>query len=78
MESVDPADVERHRSQPGKLLVRTLFQGKYLRRTVVTWTMWFFSMDAYCGLFVWLPSLLAKMSHSLDNAFLQIMLIQFF
>ncbi len=75
---VDPADVERHRKQPGKLPVVTLFQGKYLQRTIVIWTMWFFGMAAYYGLFAWLPSLLARMGHSLDNAFLQIMLMQVF
>lgn len=74
---VTEADILRQTSdQPIKMPVSTLFTGKYLRRTLVLWVLWFFGMAGYYGLFSWLPSLLARMGHTLDDAFLQIMLMQ--
>lgn len=72
------ADIERQKNQPGALPVSTLFQGKYLTRTITLWCLWFFGMAGYYGLFAWLPSLLAKKGYTLSHAFLQIMLMQAF
>jgi putative MFS transporter len=75
---VSEADIIKHSQQSAKFPASILFQDKYLKRTLVLWTLWFFGMAGYYGLFSWLPSLLNKMGHSLDNAFLQIMLMQLF
>lgn len=71
-------DLEQQKQLPGALPVSTLFQGKYLTRTLTLWCLWFFGMAGYYGLFAWLPSLLAKKGYTLDHAFLQIMLMQAF
>lgn len=73
---VRPEDINAHRRQPVSLPASALFRGKYLSRTLVLWTLWFFCMAGYYGLFGWLPSLLTSMGHSMSNAFLQIMLMQ--
>lgn len=78
LEEVTKDEISRHAQQPTKLPVITLFQGKYLNRTIVLWSLWFFSMAGYYGLFSWLPTLLSKQGHTMGSAFLQIMVMQLF
>ena len=54
--------------------VAELWSGRYLRRTVMLWILWFGMVYAYYGIFTWLPSILAR-DHSLVKSFEYVLII---
>src|SRR5215207_897144 len=51
---VPPADAS------DKVEIRSLFEGRLARTTVMLWSTWFFIALAYYGLFSWMPKILAE------------------
>jgi MFS transporter, putative metabolite:H+ symporter len=54
---------------------RRIFEGKYARRTVMLWILWFAMVYSYYGIFTWLPSLLVKEGHQVVTTFRYVLLI---
>jgi MFS transporter, putative metabolite:H+ symporter len=63
---------DRHPSPKAAAAARTgfgeLWKGRYLRRTVMLWVLWFGIVFSYYGVFTWLPSLL-RTQHTLVTTF---------
>lgn len=51
------ADVAVESAPTGRSSLRDLFTGRYRRRTLVVWTIWFIGYLANYGIIAWLPSL---------------------
>jgi putative MFS transporter len=52
-----------------------LWQGKYARRTIMLWVLWFCMVYSYYGIFTWLPSLLIRGGHELVKSFEYVLII---
>jgi putative MFS transporter len=52
-----------------------LWQGKFARRTIMLWILWFSMVYSYYGIFTWLPSLLVKQGHELIKSFEYVLII---
>jgi putative MFS transporter len=46
-------------TRAGKTRVAELFSGRYARRTVMLWILWFGVVLTYYGIFLWIPTILA-------------------
>lgn len=55
-----------------------LFQGMFLRRTIMLWILWIAMVVSYYGIFTWLPSLLLAKGFTKDQAFLLNLVISLF
>jgi putative MFS transporter len=53
-----------------------LFKKKYLKTTVMLWSLWFMGMFGYYGLFSWMPTLLVKAGHSMVKSFQYVLFLQ--
>lgn len=53
----------------GSFSLAQLFGRKYLKRTICLWILWFGIVYSYYGIFLWLPSILVKMGHSMVTSF---------
>ncbi len=58
-----------------KSKISDLFEGKYARRTLMLWILWFSMVYSYYGIFTWLPSLLVKDGHEVVTTFRYVLLI---
>ena len=47
-------------TRAGRTRVSELFSGRYARRTVMLWILWFGVVLTYYGIFLWIPSLLVE------------------
>jgi putative MFS transporter len=46
-------------TRAGRTRISELFSGRYVRRTVMLWILWFGVVLTYYGIFLWIPSILA-------------------
>jgi MFS transporter, putative metabolite:H+ symporter len=46
-------------TRAGRTRISELFTGRYVRRTVMLWILWFGVVLTYYGIFLWIPSILA-------------------
>ena len=46
-------------TRAGRTRIGELFSGRYVRRTVMLWILWFGVVLTYYGIFLWIPSILA-------------------
>jgi putative MFS transporter len=53
----------------------SLWEGKYARRTLMLWILWFAMVYSYYGIFTWLPSLLVAGGHQMIRSFEYVLLI---
>lgn len=64
---------------PARTLRKTswlsLWTGKYTRRTLMLWLLWFSMIYSYYGIFTWLPSLLVRTGHPLVQTFEFVLII---
>src|SRR5262245_316109 len=51
-----------------------LWEGKFARRTVVLWVLWFAMVYSYYGIFTWLPSLLVSSGNAMVKSFEYVMI----
>ncbi|MCI0412402.1 MFS transporter [bacterium] len=52
-----------------------LWQGKFVRRTLMLWILWFAMVYSYYGIFTWLPSLLVSGGHEVLKSFRYVLII---
>jgi MFS transporter, putative metabolite:H+ symporter len=52
-----------------------LWEGKYLKRTLMLWILWFAMVYSYYGIFTWLPSLLVSGGHEVVKSFRYVLII---
>ena len=52
-----------------------LLQGKFLKRTLMLWILWFAMVYSYYGIFTWLPSLLVSSGHQIVKSFEYVLII---
>ena len=52
-----------------------LWQGKFIRRTLMLWILWFAMVYSYYGIFTWLPSLLVSGGHEVIKSFRYVLII---
>ena len=52
-----------------------LWEGKYARRTILLWVLWFSMVYSYYGIFTWLPSLLVSGGNEMVKSFEYVMII---
>jgi MFS transporter, putative metabolite:H+ symporter len=52
-----------------------LFEGKFARRTLMLWILWFTMVYSYYGIFTWLPSLLVKDGNAVITTFRYVLII---
>ena len=58
-----------------KVRLSQLWQGKFIRRTLMLWILWFAMVYSYYGIFTWLPSLLVSSGHEVVKSFRYVMII---
>lgn len=61
--------------QKPKNTIRSIFEGRYIRRTLMLWILWFAMVYSYYGIFTWLPSLLVKDGHQVIATFRFVLII---
>jgi putative MFS transporter len=54
---------------------KSLWSGKYARRTVMLWILWFAMVYSYYGIFTWLPTLLVSSGHQMLKSFEYVLII---
>lgn len=52
-----------------------LWRGKFIRRTLMLWILWFAMVYSYYGIFTWLPSLLVSGGHEIVQSFRYVLII---
>lgn len=71
-----PAELEEQPvSTEEKIRKSGLFEGKYARRTLMLWILWFAMVYSYYGIFTWLPSLLVNDGHQVVATFRYVLVI---
>jgi putative MFS transporter len=58
-----------------KTSLAKLWSGKYARRTLMLWVLWFSMVYSYYGIFTWLPSLLVSAGHEIAKSFEYVLII---
>jgi putative MFS transporter len=58
-----------HETSRASFTIAQLFGGKYVKRTICLWILWFGIVFSYYGIFLWLPSILVKAGYSLVSSF---------
>jgi MFS transporter, putative metabolite:H+ symporter len=63
--------------EKGAIKVRfvELWRGKFIRRTLMLWILWFAMVYSYYGIFTWLPSLLVSSGHEIVQSFRYVLII---
>ncbi len=73
---VPPADVSTELEVATKKKGWTdLWRGRYGRRTIMLWVLWFAMVYSYYGIFTWLPTLLVKSGHQMIKSFEYVLII---
>jgi MFS transporter, putative metabolite:H+ symporter len=67
-------DQEGNLASP-KVPLNELWKGKYVRRTLMLWILWFAMVYSYYGIFTWLPSLLVSSGHEVVKSFRYVLII---
>ncbi len=52
-----------------------IWKGRYVRRTIMLWVLWFAMVYSYYGIFTWLPTLLVKSGHQMIKSFEYVLII---
>ena len=52
-----------------------LWKGKFIRRTLMLWILWFTMVYSYYGIFTWLPALLVSTGHEVIQSFRYVLII---
>lgn len=55
--------------------IKNLWTGKFVRRTLMLWILWFAMVYSYYGIFTWLPSLLVAGGHEMVKSFRYVLYI---
>jgi len=58
-----------------KIRTINLWKGKFARRTLMLWILWFAMVYSYYGIFTWLPSLLVSGGHQVVKSFEYVLII---
>lgn len=56
-------------AQKQQVSVRQLWSGRFAKRSLMLWLVWFGIVFSYYGIFTWLPSLLVKQGYSIVQSF---------
>ena len=62
-------------SAVSKVRLGELWKGKFVRRTLMLWILWFAMVYSYYGIFTWLPSLLVSSGHEVIKSFRYVLII---
>ncbi|MBP2664331.1 MAG: naiP, partial [Firmicutes bacterium] len=52
-----------------KIAFKELWTGKFAKRTIILWIIWFGIVYSYYGIFTWLPSLMVQQGHTVLKTF---------
>lgn len=52
-----------------RIAFKELWTGKFAKRTIILWVIWFGIVYSYYGIFTWLPSLMVQQGHSVLKTF---------
>jgi MFS transporter, putative metabolite:H+ symporter len=58
-----------------KVRFADLWRGKFVKRTLMLWILWFAMVYSYYGIFTWLPSLLVSSGHEVVQSFRYVLII---
>ena len=73
---VEPEEVQIQQAESTtKIKFTALWKGKYARRTLMLWILWFAMVYSYYGIFTWLPSLLVSEGHETVKSFRYVLII---
>jgi putative MFS transporter len=73
---VQPVEItEEIKKTAIKVRLTHLWQGKFVRRTLMLWILWFAMVYSYYGIFTWLPSLLVSSGHEVVKSFRYVLII---
>jgi putative MFS transporter len=73
---VQPVELEGDpQTRTEKTRISKLWTGKFKRRTLMLWILWFAMVYSYYGIFTWLPSLLVAGGHELVKSFEYVLFI---
>jgi MFS transporter, putative metabolite:H+ symporter len=73
---VQPVEItEQTMRTATKVRLAQLWQGKFVRRTLMLWILWFAMVYSYYGIFTWLPSLLVSSGHEVVKSFRYVLII---
>lgn len=74
--AVEPVElVVDTQPQREKISIKKLWIGKFVRRTLMLWILWFAMVYSYYGIFTWLPSLLVAGGHEMVKSFRYVLYI---
>ncbi|MBP2656820.1 MAG: ral substrate transporter [Firmicutes bacterium] len=63
------------RSEKSVVTFSGLWTGRFIRRTIMLWLLWFGIVYSYYGIFTWLPSLLVGQGHTVIKTFEYVLII---
>jgi putative MFS transporter len=73
---VEPAELTEEAPAPVKKIpLAEIWRGKFVRRTLMLWILWFAMVYSYYGIFTWLPSLLVSGGHQVVKSFQYVLVI---
>ena len=73
---VEPAEIhEETKGEQEQLPPKSLLAGKFARRSIMLWILWFAMVYSYYGIFTWLPSLLVSAGHEMVKSFEYVLII---